>query len=70
MLVISNRLPFTLSVLCLKDAEKPGGHETKLSLTSIRQSGDHFCHGGLSTNTGQPVIISKQEPRNKHLDEY
>lgn len=67
MLVMGNGTAFTLSVLCFKNTEESRGHETKLSLTGIRESGDHFCHGGLSTNTGQPVIICKQEPGNKHF---
>lgn len=71
MLEMGNRLAFfTLSVLCPKDAEESGGHETKLSLTGIRERGDHFRHGGLSTNTGQPVIICEQEPGNEHLVKY
>lgn len=69
-LLTGNRMAFTLSILRLKDAEESGGHETKLSLTGIRKCGDHFCHGGLATNTGQPVIICKQEPGNKYLVKY
>lgn len=52
----------TLDLVCLENPEEPGGQEAKLSLTGVRESCNHLCHGGLPSDTGQAVIISEKEP--------
>lgn len=52
----------TLDLVGLENPEEPGRQEAELSLTGVRESCNHLCHGGLPSDAGQAVIISEQEP--------
>lgn len=52
----------TLDLISLKNPEEPGSQEAELSLTGVRESCNHFSHGGLASDAGQAVVIGKQEP--------
>lgn len=59
---VSLSLCLTLRLLRLEHPEETRRHEAELSLAGIGQSGDHLGHRRLSSDAGQPVVVSEQEP--------
>lgn len=59
---LTSQSSLTLDLVIFEDPEEPSSHEAKLSFTGIWKSCNHFSHGGLPSDTGQTIIIRKQEP--------